>query len=86
MFLGNFPLTGETQERERILIHFSKRYMECNSHCDMSEGMVSKVENFYLKKKILYYGMFLHMVNCFFRKAKHKQTMFPKLHYLKITY
>ncbi|XP_047128258.1 PH and SEC7 domain-containing protein 4 isoform X1 [Hydra vulgaris] len=39
-FLGNFPLTGETQERERILIQFTKRYMECNSHCDMSEDAV----------------------------------------------
>ena len=30
MFLGQFCLTGETQERERVLIHFSKRYLECN--------------------------------------------------------
>ena len=29
-FLQQFCLTGETQERERVLIHFSKRYLECN--------------------------------------------------------
>lgn len=30
VFLSQFCLTGETQERERVLIHFSKRYLECN--------------------------------------------------------
>lgn len=29
-FLSNFCLTGETQERERVLLHFSRRYLECN--------------------------------------------------------
>ncbi|KAK6633570.1 hypothetical protein RUM44_004177 [Polyplax serrata] len=29
-FLKQFSLTGETQERERVLVHFSKRYLECN--------------------------------------------------------
>ncbi|XP_050394141.1 PH and SEC7 domain-containing protein [Patella vulgata] len=29
-FLKQFCLTGETQERERVLAHFSHRYMECN--------------------------------------------------------
>ncbi len=29
-FLGHFCLTGETQERERVLAHFSRRYLECN--------------------------------------------------------
>ncbi|XP_049821015.1 PH and SEC7 domain-containing protein-like isoform X3 [Aethina tumida] len=29
-FLKQFSLTGETQERERVLIHFSKRYLDCN--------------------------------------------------------
>ena len=29
-FLQQFCLTGETQERERVLLHFSKRYLECN--------------------------------------------------------
>ncbi|CAB4055557.1 PSD [Lepeophtheirus salmonis] len=28
-----FCLTGETQERERVLFYFSKRYMECNPEC-----------------------------------------------------
>uniref|UniRef100_A0A670Y7J7 SEC7 domain-containing protein n=1 Tax=Pseudonaja textilis TaxID=8673 RepID=A0A670Y7J7_PSETE len=29
-FLKAFPLMGETQERERVLIHFSRRYCHCN--------------------------------------------------------
>ncbi|XP_034937537.1 PH and SEC7 domain-containing protein isoform X2 [Chelonus insularis] len=29
-FLAQFSLTGETQERERVLVHFSKRYIDCN--------------------------------------------------------
>ena len=30
MFLASFTLTGETQERERVIEHFSQRYLECN--------------------------------------------------------
>ncbi len=33
-FLGRFHLTGETQERERVLVYFSKRYAECNEEED----------------------------------------------------
>ncbi|XP_005995165.1 PH and SEC7 domain-containing protein 2 [Latimeria chalumnae] len=29
-FLKAFPLMGETQERERVLVHFSKRFCQCN--------------------------------------------------------
>ncbi|XP_062589708.1 PH and SEC7 domain-containing protein 1-like isoform X1 [Saccostrea cucullata] len=29
-FLSHFSLIGETQERERVLDHFSRRYLECN--------------------------------------------------------
>ena len=29
-FLSTFTLTGETQERERVMEHFSQRYFECN--------------------------------------------------------
>ncbi|MBN3294753.1 PSD2 protein, partial [Polypterus senegalus] len=36
-FLKAFPLMGETQERERVLIHFSKRYCQCNP-----DGMTSE--------------------------------------------
>lgn len=31
-FLASFSLTGETQERERVMIHFSQRYFECNPY------------------------------------------------------
>lgn len=30
LFLKQFALSGETQERERVLVHFSKRYLDCN--------------------------------------------------------
>ncbi|XP_031641187.1 uncharacterized protein LOC116352596 isoform X2 [Contarinia nasturtii] len=30
LFLKQFSLSGETQERERVLVHFSKRYLDCN--------------------------------------------------------
>jgi len=30
LFLGQFCLTGETQDRERVLLHFSRRFLECN--------------------------------------------------------
>ncbi|XP_050532169.1 PH and SEC7 domain-containing protein-like isoform X2 [Daktulosphaira vitifoliae] len=39
-FLKQFSLTGETQERERVLIHFSKRYLDCNPHCFNSQDAV----------------------------------------------
>ncbi|XP_037027767.1 PH and SEC7 domain-containing protein-like isoform X4 [Bradysia coprophila] len=29
-FLQQFSLSGETQERERVLVHFSRRYLDCN--------------------------------------------------------
>ena len=37
-FLKAFPLMGETQERERVLVHFSKRYCQCNPQTPSSEG------------------------------------------------
>lgn len=36
-FLQQFCLTGETQERERVLAHFSRHYMECNKGAFNSE-------------------------------------------------
>lgn len=44
-FLKQFSLTGETQERERVLVHFSKRYLDCNPQCFNSQGNM-----FYLNK------------------------------------
>ena len=38
MFLAQFCLTGETQERERVLLHFSKRYLECNTEVLVTEA------------------------------------------------
>ncbi|XP_029297326.1 PH and SEC7 domain-containing protein 2 isoform X2 [Cottoperca gobio] len=37
-FLKAFPLMGETQERERILVHFSSRFCNCNPQTLTSEG------------------------------------------------
>ncbi|XP_036060420.1 PH and SEC7 domain-containing protein 2 isoform X1 [Onychomys torridus] len=36
-FLKAFPLMGETQERERVLTHFSRRYCQCNPDDTTSE-------------------------------------------------
>ncbi|KAJ8416140.1 hypothetical protein AAFF_G00381620 [Aldrovandia affinis] len=36
-FLREFALMGETQERERVLCHFSRRYTHCNPGCTLSE-------------------------------------------------
>ncbi|VDP45039.1 unnamed protein product [Schistosoma margrebowiei] len=37
-FLNSFSLTGESQERERILLHFSRRFHACNPTSYSSEG------------------------------------------------
>ncbi|XP_068438941.1 LOW QUALITY PROTEIN: PH and SEC7 domain-containing protein 1-like [Clinocottus analis] len=39
-FLKQFALMGETQERERVLSHFSKRYLKCNPKAMQSEDAV----------------------------------------------
>lgn len=38
LFLKQFSLSGETQERERVLVHFSKRYLDCNPGAFNSQG------------------------------------------------
>ncbi|XP_044228782.1 uncharacterized protein psda isoform X2 [Thunnus albacares] len=40
MFLRQFALMGETQERERILAHFSRRYMQSNPESETTEDSV----------------------------------------------
>ncbi|KAI1898498.1 hypothetical protein AGOR_G00072970 [Albula goreensis] len=39
-FLKAFPLMGETQERERVLVHFSRRFCFCNPEAITSEDGV----------------------------------------------
>ncbi|XP_036408095.1 PH and SEC7 domain-containing protein 1-like isoform X2 [Megalops cyprinoides] len=39
-FLREFALMGETQERERVLSHFSRRYLQCNPSSTLSEDSV----------------------------------------------
>uniref|UniRef100_A0A6Q2ZLX1 Pleckstrin and Sec7 domain containing a n=1 Tax=Esox lucius TaxID=8010 RepID=A0A6Q2ZLX1_ESOLU len=39
-FLREFALMGETQERERVLAHFSRRYLRCNPNAIPSEDSV----------------------------------------------
>jgi hypothetical protein len=43
IFLRKLVLFGETQERERILAHFSRRYIECNADVYNSEGLQTAV-------------------------------------------
>ncbi|XP_066534789.1 PH and SEC7 domain-containing protein 1 isoform X2 [Hoplias malabaricus] len=40
VFLREFALMGETQERERVLSHFSRRYLQCNPNNIPSEDSV----------------------------------------------
>ncbi|XP_058242240.1 PH and SEC7 domain-containing protein 1 isoform X3 [Hemibagrus wyckioides] len=40
VFLREFALMGETQERERVLSHFSRRYLQCNTNTVLTEGSV----------------------------------------------
>ncbi|XP_017289171.1 uncharacterized protein LOC108246240 isoform X2 [Kryptolebias marmoratus] len=40
MFLMQFALMGETQERERVLAHFSQRYRQCNPETLSTEDSV----------------------------------------------
>ena len=40
-FLKQFSLIGETQERERVLAHFSRHYLENNPNTFDSEGKKS---------------------------------------------
>jgi len=39
-FMRKIVLVGETQERERVLAHFSRRYLDCNPGNFNSEGTV----------------------------------------------
>ena len=47
-FLNNLILVGETQERERVLTHFSQRFVECNKDFALSQGLELFVTCFYL--------------------------------------
>uniref|UniRef100_A0A671QYI1 Pleckstrin and Sec7 domain containing a n=1 Tax=Sinocyclocheilus anshuiensis TaxID=1608454 RepID=A0A671QYI1_9TELE len=40
VFLREFALMGETQERERVLSHFSKRYLQSNPNTILNEDSV----------------------------------------------
>ncbi|XP_072534443.1 uncharacterized protein psda isoform X1 [Salminus brasiliensis] len=40
VFLREFALMGETQERERVLSHFSRRYLQCNPNAIPNEDSV----------------------------------------------
>uniref|UniRef100_A0A7N8WTG3 Pleckstrin and Sec7 domain containing a n=1 Tax=Mastacembelus armatus TaxID=205130 RepID=A0A7N8WTG3_9TELE len=40
MFLRQFALVGETQERERVLAHFSRRFRQCNSEIPTTEDSI----------------------------------------------
>ncbi|GLD69285.1 PH and SEC7 domain-containing protein 1 isoform X1, partial [Lates japonicus] len=42
-FLRQFALMGETQERERVLAHFSRRYRQCNPEKCGEENVLQSV-------------------------------------------
>lgn len=50
-FLQQFSLNGETQERERVLVHFSRRYLDCNPGTYNSQGILNCIlDNFSICK------------------------------------
>lgn len=53
-FLQQFSLSGETQERERVLVHFSKRYLDCNPGTFNSQGMFSFFVNKHWFSKVFF--------------------------------
>lgn len=52
-FLTHLVLSGETQERERILAEFSRRFVECNPHIFGSQG----------NKRIAFYAFMTYTPN-----------------------
>lgn len=42
-FLSHIVLTGETSERERVLVHFAQRYVQLNPGCFNSDGKQKKI-------------------------------------------
>lgn len=46
-FLQQFALSGETQERERVLVHFSRRYLDCNPGTYNSQGKINRQSSDY---------------------------------------
>ena len=52
-FLTHFSLIGETQERERVLDHFSRRFMECNPGSFNSVGRFLLVNSQFVGRKHL---------------------------------
>lgn len=50
MFLKELALMGETQERERVLAHFSQRYFQCNPGALSSEGEEARGQGWSLRQ------------------------------------
>lgn len=59
-FLDKFCLTGETQERERVLVHFSRRYLDCNPGTFNSQGInrINKAQIAYVE----YFSLFIYFI------------------------
>ena len=57
-FLGYFSLTGESQERERVMQHFSARFHQCNPDSLPSSGQACSYCG------CLYSNMYMYMYTC----------------------
>lgn len=55
-FLKQFSLTGETQERERVLAHFSRHYLQSNPGTYNSEG-----KNYVINCHLVQGALFVHL-------------------------
>ena len=53
-FLDRFCLAGETQERERVLVHFSHRFLESNPGTFNSQGEEINIEHQYIDFIVMY--------------------------------
>lgn len=58
-FLQQFALSGETQERERVLVHFSRRYLDCNPRTYNSQGMLVRYQYVHIANVFIAFLRFL---------------------------
>lgn len=70
-FLKQFSLTGETQERERVLVHFSKRYLDCNPGSFNSQGICYNLTVHSTNINLIFYFRCSSYFNLCYNVAQH---------------
>ena len=68
LFLANFSLTGESQERERVMVHFSEQYHENNPGAFLSAGELNPHFKYTcgcnVKMRKNYSSLYIHKDEC----------------------